>query len=124
METVPHFSLNITEDISDNGIVTAYEKLSNCYNGVRDFITVLSSIEEGVFNLEEVTIAGLLLSEALNGKIIHRTEEFKAKYLRINNEDCIFLVDMKVLSSGFYQENSTFYAEDGTEYEILSQKKR
>ena len=126
IEEIPHFSIDIFEKINDENIILAYEELSTAYNGIKDYISILDKTREGIFNLSEVIIAGLILTEALDGYlyIARKRHKIKAKYIKINNADCIYLVDDKRLFSSFYYEKCTFYAEDGTKYIILASNKR
>lgn len=123
-EAIPNFSLHMTEKMNYDRVIDAYEVLSSSYNGVRDFISVLEMIAEGKFNLTEAVLAGLLLTESLDGRFYSRRKIYKAKYLKINGINCIYLVETKELFSSLYHEKGIFCTEDGTEYVILPDKKR
>lgn len=122
-EEAPHFNMYVMEEVDYRRVSNAYDVLSRSYNGVGDFIQVLEMIADGMFNVTEVVFAGLLLLEAMDGKYYDISGiGYKAKWLKINGWNYIYLVEQRKIIEDF--EDGLFFEEDEALHKILPNIKR
>lgn len=88
----------IVESMCKDNIRYAYEGLTTAYQGVCDFISILDGVCEGLYSPEEIIVAGVIITDALDGYLVKDGYEEDAKYIRVNGLDVILRVyDSRIL---------------------------
>lgn len=114
--------------LSKDGIRYAYKDLTTAYYGIYDFVNILDGIYEGAYTLSEVTIAGLIATNALDGYLIKGdcndpANWYPAKYIKINGLDIVLLADShEVLSENDFAK-CKFDGNNGKRYRLSSRKR-
>ncbi len=123
----PSINMFTSGTISKDGIRYAYKDLTTAYHGIYDFVNILDDIYEGAYTLSEVTIAGLIATNALDGYLIKGdcndpANWYPAKYIKINGLDVVLLTDShEVLSENDFAK-CKFDANNGKRYRLSSRK--
>lgn len=131
-DTMPHVHIySFRRDIQADNFSTirihaAYEHISTAYNGIFDYLRIISKICEGTYSPEEVMAAGLIITDALEGHFLNKGKGQEAKYLRINGVDIVFLVKGHKVLIGKDINGGEFYGNNGKHYffRITAAKKR
>ncbi len=123
-EKVPCFDVDTVGNLHYRNIEEAYKELKTSYRGVLDFVPILNDILEGIYSISEMMIATLIFTEGLDGYYIECGEWYKAKYLKINNVDIIYLVNDDELLTNLDFKKSEFDGNDGNRYKLKAFKKK
>ena len=104
-------------------ILYAYKDLTTAYAGIRDFVFILDGIAEGYYSIIEVMLAGMIITDGLDGYLIVRKDFIKAKYIRINDEDYVMLADGSTLYFKEVLDSCEFDGNNGIRYQFDSDKR-
>lgn len=103
-DKMPHIDMStyrgwlIVESMCKDNIRHAYEDLTTAYQGISDFVSILDGVCEGLYSPEEIIVAGIIITDAMDGYLVKDGYEEDAKYIRINGLDVILLVyDHRIL---------------------------
>ena len=121
-DKMPHISFFTREELHKDGIRYAYEDLTSTYNGISDFVKILDGIYEGIYSLSEVMVAGIIVTDALDGYFIKENCWAQAKYIRINGCDVILLAFGSEALSGTEIAGFEFDGDNGKRYRLRGQK--
>lgn len=117
-DKMPHMEVFTSGNLNLQNIVRAYKDLAGSFRGMLDFIPILDCIFEGFYSLSEVTIAGLILTEGLDGYFRQNGISFEAKYIRINDSDCIYLTGSDQLLTNEDFHRCCFESKNGIRFKL------
>ena len=119
-EKAPCFEMFTEKSLSYRNIEKAYKTLKSSHYGIMDLLSIFDSVLEGIFNVTEITIATLIFTEGLDGYYVEGGEWYRAKYLKINKVDVVYLVDSDELLTNDDFKKSQFDGNDGNRYKLKS----
>lgn len=122
-DKMPHITLTECETYNKDNILLAYEDLRTAYSGIHDYIYILDGIRDGIYSVLEVMMAGIILTNGLEGYLLKDNSYIEARYIRINQTDFMVLSDASELF--FYDElgGCEFEGENDIRY-TFKRKKR
>lgn len=123
-DKMPHISFFTCEKLHKDGIRYAYEDITSAYNGISDFVKILDGIYDGIYSLAEVMVAGIIVTDALDGYFIKESCWERAKYIRINGCDVILLAYGSEVLTGTKIAGCEFDGDNGKRYRLRGQKVR
>lgn len=121
-EKVPCFEMLTEKKLRYRNIEEAYKDIKTSHCGIMDFVPIFDNILEGFYNVSETMIATLIFTEGLDGYYIEAGEWYKAKYLKINKIDVVYLVDSDELLTNDDFKKSQFDGNDGNRYKLKSSR--
>ncbi len=121
-DKMPHVNLPTNGALSKNNIRHAYEDITTAYNGINDFVNILDRIYEGVYSLSEVITAGIIATNASDGYFKNGRSWERAKYIRINGNDTVFLMQSHNTLAGDEIAGCEFDSDNGEYYKFKPQK--
>lgn len=86
----PNVNMFTSGDISKWAVEKAYGDLTTAYNGIRDIVSILDGIFEGVYSLSEVIMAGVIIADGVDGYLRKDNYFEKGKFIRVNETDVFF----------------------------------
>lgn len=119
-DRMPHADLITDRCIKKEELICACFDLATAYNGIRDFVEILNRIYEGIYSVSAVTIAGLILTEALDGYFIKEGKRKRAKYIRVNDCDIVLGTDGDIFINADIR-NGEFECDNGIRYLLKTQ---
>lgn len=129
-DKMPHIELFTHGEITRDNIQKAYRDITTAYNGVSDYVSILDNIFDGFYSLSEATIAGLLITNAVDGYFFRNNTCEQARYIRINDCDMVLLKGTGELLADTDVFHCEFESHSGNRYklktgeELLNVKKK
>lgn len=118
-DTMPHIHLTASGTHNNYNIMDAYKDFTKTRKGISGYLSILDGIVDGVYNELEVLIAGVFVTDGLDGYMIVGQNRARAKYIRLNDEDFVMFSDGTVL---FFPEQlgswCKFEGDNGVLYEF------
>lgn len=114
----------LAEKFDKDNIRDAYEDLTMACLGVADFVKILDGLCCGLYSPVELIVAGIFITDALNGSFIKEGVPYPAKYLRVNDVDMILLLNDHKVLSGKELVGCKFDGDNWKHYKLKSRKIR
>lgn len=123
-DTMPHVNLFTSGELKRIHMIEAYNDLTSAYGGIRNFVSILDGIFEGIYSLSEVICAGSIITDALEGYLINDDLWMKGRYIRINDCDVVLVCSPTFIYTGDELDTYEFDANNGIRYQFDSKKRR
>ena len=117
-----HSSKPIAEKLDKENIRYAYEDLTTAHKGVIDFVKIVDGLACGLYSPEELIVAGVMITDALEGYFIKNGYMEKAKYLRVNDLDMVLLSDDHHILAGRELAGCEFDGDNRKLYKLKTRK--
>ena len=86
----PNVNFMTSGELNRDRIVAAYEDLTTAYGGIRDYVTFMDNVFEGVYSLSELMFAGVIITDGVEGYLKKGNCIIYGRYLNINDAN-VFL---------------------------------
>lgn len=111
-----HSGKPLVERVDKENLRYAYEDLTNAGLGVIDFVKILDGLCCGLYAPEELIIAGIIITDALDGYFVKEGFPQRAKYIRINDCDLVLLMQRNIILAGEEIDHCEFKEDNGKRY--------
>ena len=120
--SIPQIDFFTSQKVGRFKVERAYKDLSTTYCGIFDFVEILENIGEGLYSLNEVIIAGIMLAAAEEGILIGPGKYVNGHYVKVNGLDVVVLDSTKEIICEDELRDCEFCSNNGIVYRQLGSR--